>query len=179
MPTTWIVLLRAVNVSGKNLLKMEDLRNALSHIGFPSPRTYIQSGNILFKTDLSFEQANTRFHQLLEDEFAITTISIWLQKNELDSIIADCPYSSEKIPLKHIHTYLSNDSISHAQIQDMNALKAPNESYIIHDKWAYLHAPDGSGRSKLAAKFEKLLGVETTARNLNTLRKLQAMVANL
>jgi len=57
----------------------------------------------------------------------------------------------------------------------LEAAKVASESYVLTDRAFYLHAPDGVGRSKLAANAEKYLGVATTARNYRTIEKLVSM----
>jgi uncharacterized protein (DUF1697 family) len=65
--------------------------------------------------------------------------------------------------------------ISISDLEALNRLKSDNESFKLIGDVFYLHAPDGIGRSKLAARAEKLLGVETTARNWNTVTRLLEM----
>jgi len=63
-----------------------------------------------------------------------------------------------------------------ADCAGLDALKSPTESWAIIGPVFYLHAPDGIGRSKLAARAEHLLGVETTARNWRTVREVLALI---
>jgi uncharacterized protein (DUF1697 family) len=51
--TKYVALLRAINVGGNNIIKMDALRSEFEKMGFQSVKTYIQSGNVLFESDLS------------------------------------------------------------------------------------------------------------------------------
>lgn len=68
---TYAVLLRGINVGGKNKIKMADLRELLEEHGFLDVRTYIQSGNVVLRSELNAEQISSRIEQLLIRSFAL------------------------------------------------------------------------------------------------------------
>lgn len=98
-----------------------------------------------------------------------------LAKNELDKIIAANPFPDAQVEPKSLYTYFLDAVPSAPDNAALNAIKAGSENFIIKGKVFYLHAPDGVGRSKLAARAEKLLGVDATARNWNTVCKMAQM----
>ena len=84
---------------------------------------------------------------------------------------ANNPFPEAQSELKTLHFFLS-ESATHANLEALTALKIDSESFLLVDQIFYLHALDGIGRSKLAEKVEKILGVPTTVRNWNTVSKL-------
>ncbi|MDX1479981.1 MAG: DUF1697 domain-containing protein [Saprospiraceae bacterium] len=175
IPTTWIVLLRGINVGGRNILPMQDLRALLTGLGYQNIRTYIQSGNVvLLSPSRPDEEA---IGTAIEKQFGFRPAVLILSAEDLQDATASNPYPADAG--KAVHFYFCDQapaSIDHALLTD---LKSDSESYELVGTVFYLYAPDGIGRSKLAAKVEKALpGVSLTGRNLNTVNKLLGMVAD-
>jgi uncharacterized protein (DUF1697 family) len=76
-----------------------------------------------------------------------------------------------------LHLFFLDEAPSQPDLKSLDAIKTDNERYKLAGKVFYLHAPDGVGNSKLAARVEKLLGVTASGRNWNTVCKLAEMVA--
>jgi uncharacterized protein (DUF1697 family) len=96
-----------------------------------------------------------------------------MEKTEFLDSLAGNPYTATKG--NQIHFYFCQD-LPNANVEKLDMLKAESEHYMIKDKVLYLYAPDGIGRSKLAAGMERHLGVAATGRNLNTINKLAKML---
>jgi uncharacterized protein (DUF1697 family) len=86
------------------------------------------------------------------------------------------PYPEADEEPKSVHLYFLAGDPAEADIAGLEAVRAPAERFHLEGGVFYLHAPDGVGRSKLAAKAERLLGVSATARNWRTVTKLREMV---
>jgi len=169
---TWIALLRGVNVGGKHLLPMADLRAALTDLGLEDVATYVQSGNVVFR---SSKRSATKLGE--EIEAAIEALRdfrvpvLVLNAKALERAAAACPYSDAPEP-KLVQLAFLWSKPKHPDLDGLRALATKTEAFELDGDVFHLHAPDGIGRSKLAAQVERKLGVEATVRNLRTVTKL-------
>lgn len=177
---TWIALFRGINVGGNNILPMADLRTLLEDLGAQAVRTYIQSGNAVFKHELEDRKvlgaairAGVRERHEFDPQVKL------LRKDELETAIAENPYPEGDADPKSVHLWFLTEEADDPDIDALTALKADSERYTLRDWVFYLHAPDGIGRSKLAEKVERHLGVAATARNWRTVGKLLEMVSEM
>lgn len=171
--TTWVALFRGINVGGRHRLPMQDLVAALEATGCTCVKTYIQSGNAVFSEsgskapDLARLIGNTildRHH--FEPKVLLLTIS------ELEDAIRSNPFPAAEADPKSLHLLFLADEPTSPEIDTLDEIKTDSERYSLKGRTFYLHAPDGIGRSKLAARAEKLLGVSATGRNWRTVSKL-------
>lgn len=169
---SYIILLRGVNVGGKNILPMKELKVFLEESGFENVQTYIQSGNIVLMGSRNPEHEMGSF---IQSNFGFTPETFILSKGEFDSSISNNPYQEYEGKLVHFYFCKEAPRINSTKLA---RLAAKTESYEIVGNVFYLHAPNGIGRSKLVAGMESCLGVPATGRNLNTINKLKAMMKN-
>ncbi len=174
--TTWIALFRGINVGGHNILPMSELRDALESLNLENVRTYIQSGNVVFtaKKHLS-KTLSTRIAARIEQRHGFKPHVLILSTDQLANAIESNPFPQAEAEAKTLHLFFLGSVASEADIESISQRKSPSERFHLTDHVFYLHAPDGIGRSKLAASVEKLLGVTTTARNWRTVQKLWEM----
>lgn len=174
---TYIALLRAVNVGGRSLL-MVDLRKTLAKLGFEGAKTLLQSGNVVLTSDKrstaeleKLLETGTEKHHKLQVDYIVRTAKEWAD------IIAANPYPNEakSDPQRLVVSALKGAPKAGAEAALQAAIKGPETVRII-GRQAYLYYPDGQGTSKLTpAVIEKHLGTKGTARNWNTVLKLQAL----
>lgn len=169
---TYILLLRGINVGGKNLIPMKELKSLLLKQGFQNVTTYIQSGNVIFNSNT--EPQNLK--PCIENTFGFEPELMLLKQDEFERMLSLCPFSSDDG--KSIHFYICAETPRLNQ-DKLASYIASDEEYKIIDNVFYLHAPSGIGRSKLVANIERCLGVKSTGRNLNTILKLQALLQAL
>ena len=169
--TRWIALLRGVNVGGHGKLPMADLRRSLSEAGFGNPRTYIQSGNIVFDSEAT-DDLPGRIGDLIARGFDLRPTVFVLSRAALDTAIARCPFGTE--PSNRVHLWFLSGP-AQPDTGRLAHLAAPSETWRLEDSVLYLSAPDGIGRSRFAAGAEAALGIPATARNLRTVLALQKM----
>ncbi len=167
---TYLVLLRGVNVGGKNILPMKELKNMLEQQGYQAVNTYIQSGNIVLQATKLNSQT---ISELIATNFSFVVDVMILTAQQFEQCVANNPYPT--FAGNTVHFYFCAQTPNFDE-QKANALLAEGEAYQLIDDVLYLHAANGIGRSKLAAKLESCLGVSVTARNLNTVLKLQQML---
>jgi uncharacterized protein (DUF1697 family) len=176
--TTLIALLRGINVGGNNKLPMKDLAALLTGMGLRDVQTYIQSGNVVFRSDLKNKAAlAAKITATIESQHGFAPQILLLEAAELKKAMAGNPYPGAESEPKSLHLFFLDEVPSKPDLKALDAIKADNERYKLAGKVFYLHAPDGVGNSKLAARAENLLGVTASARNWNTVCKLAEMAA--
>ena len=171
--TISIALFRGINVGGRNSLPMKELRDILESLGCESVKTYIQSGNVVLSAPAA--PGATAITTAIEKQFGFAPRVLVIPGDRFDSVSRANPYKDEKVEGKHLHvSYLAGPAS--ADVDGLEARKSPREEFTLTADALYLLAPDGIARSKLANDAEKLLGVEATSRNWNTVRKLLEML---
>lgn len=169
----WVALLRGVNVGGANKVPMAGLRALAAGFGWTGVRSYIASGNLVFAAPAGGDHA-ARLRAAMMRAFAIDIPVFLLTAAEFRSALAACPFRPERG--KDVHGFFfTGPPVCDKTLYDR--LRLPSETLTIQGGVAWLHAPEGIGRSKLAEKLGKVLsGAEMTGRNLNTLRALAEML---
>jgi len=165
-----IALLRGINVGGKNILPMKRLIDLLEQNAYEDVRTYLQTGNVIFKHDNPSAEG---IILLLEKEFDFQIQVSILKKGEFENAVSANPFISGNG--KQVHFYFCKHAPK-PNIEKIDSIKDTSEDYLIKKKVFYLYAPNGIGRSKLAANIENCLGVPATGRNLNTIHKILELV---
>ncbi|UJH66255.1 DUF1697 domain-containing protein [Allomuricauda sp. SCSIO 65647] len=174
----YTVLLRGINVSGKKSIKMVDLRSSLEKKGFDAVQTYIQSGNIVFKTDnKKIAELEEGIKKLIFEDFGFDVPVLVKTAKDLKSILRHNPFSKEE-NTKQLFFVLLRQPPSKLLVDEFNELKFEGEDFHITDACVYLNCKIGYGKAKLNNNLiEKKLKVEATARNLRTMQKLIEMAS--
>ncbi|MEM5518575.1 DUF1697 domain-containing protein [Henriciella sp. AS95] len=174
----WIVFLRGVNVGGNNKLPMKDLCDAMQAAAFDDVQTYIQSGNIVFKSlHTSADAVGDAITGLIEKTFGFAPRSHVLSAEQLSKALDANPFARKgQNDPKTVHFFFLAEAPGHkADLDALYDLKARSERTELIDDVFYLYAPDGIGRSKLVDKIEKWIPVPMTARNMRSVYKVAAM----
>ena len=173
--TTYIGLLRAINLAGRNVVGMGPLREMLTALGFIEPRSLLQSGNVLFQ---SKPRAAAQLEKILEAElkkkFAVDTDFMVRTAEEWATLVERNPFPKEaKSDPGHLLAFCLKDAVSASGTKTLQAAIKGREVVRADGRHAYIYYPDGVGRSKLTSTLiEKHLGTRGTARNWNTVLKL-------
>ncbi|SEC86481.1 Uncharacterized conserved protein, DUF1697 family [Tenacibaculum sp. MAR_2009_124] len=163
----YIVILRGINVSGKNKLPMKDLKQLLEKLNYKDVITYIQSGNVLLKTEETRDKVAININNAIKKEFdyevpiLVRTIEEWKEAIEKN------PYrkAAEK---QQYFTFLAA-----TPKENLIEVNAKDDEFEIIKDVVYVNAVGGYGKTKLSnGFFEKKLGVTATTRNLKTTLKL-------
>ncbi|MCC9599107.1 DUF1697 domain-containing protein [Stieleria sp. JC731] len=174
---TWIALFRGINVGGNNILPMAKLRENLESLQLRNVQTYIQSGNAVFESKAKTSGPLTKkIQQAIESEHGFRPNLILLSSEQFEETIEANPFPDASDDPKSLHFFFLQTPATDADLPAIDAIKSETEQYVLTDSVFYLHAPEGIGRSKLAAKVERYLDVPTTARNFRTVQKLSEMV---
>jgi len=168
-----VALLRGVNVGGANRVPMAGLRALADGLGWGRVETLIASGNLVFDAEGAEEALAERLRGAMAAEMGVDVPVIVLAGEDLAARVAGCPFDPERG--KDVHGFLL---FGEARLDEgeLARWKAPSEALVMAGRTVWLHAPEGIGRSKLAARIEKVVvGADMTGRNLNTLRTLVEM----
>lgn len=171
-----IALFRGINVGGRNPLPMKTLTTVLESLGCSNVRTYIQSGNIVFTHTNTYREALAQqTSRSIEAQFGFLPQVLLLSVAELQSAIDRNPFADATTEPKTLHLWFLKEKPGEPNLAKIHELKSDSESFCLIERVFYLHAPDGIGRSRLAARVEKLVGAPATARNWRTVNKLLEM----
>jgi uncharacterized protein (DUF1697 family) len=103
----YLALLRGINVGGNNIIKMTDLRSCFANMGYADVSTYIQSGNVLFKSD---ERNKTRLtnkiEQMLSARFSYSSCIVVVTNEQLRKTVEEAPEGFGKEPDKYRYDVL-------------------------------------------------------------------------
>lgn len=169
-----ILLLRGINVGGHGKLPMKDLKALLQDMGYDGVQSYIQSGNVVMGSQRALTDTDAmNIAARIEQSHGFRPYVLALDAADWQKVIEGNPFPDAQGSA--LHAFLLGAPARYADVQRMERLKADSEAFAVRDRVVYLHAPDGTGRSKLAPVMEKCLGVPCTARNWNTVLKLAEM----
>ena len=167
-------------MGGHNILPMKDLRGLLDGLGLQDVRTYIQSGNCVFKAPLRrADQIEKKIGAAIEDKFGFHPHVIALKADAYNIILAENPYRQSKAEPKNTHIFFLAEPAGEADLDALDALRRGKEAFMLTDRAFYLFAPDGIGNSKLAAKVERHVPVQMTGRNLRTVVKVSELARSI
>ena len=176
-----ISLLRGINVGGNKKIKMADLRDLYTSLGFQNTKTLLQSGNAVFETDIS---ELTAIQQAIEggiqSTFGFDVQIILRTPADLEAIIANHPFTDEQLndPAKIAVVYLDTIPDDEA-VNNLRESNSGNEAIHANGRELYVFYPDGMGRSKLDhGRIQRILNVTATARNWNTTNKLLTLATD-
>jgi uncharacterized protein (DUF1697 family) len=171
---SYVAMLRGINVSGHNRIKMKDLEATFVALGHSDVITYIQSGNVRFRSlaDSSAEVAAGIEHGI-ERDFGITVRVLLRTKDELGKVVAGNPFLSQGASPAKLHVTFLADAPDQELLHQLEGKKAEPDEFHLAGREVYLHCPQGYGRTKLNNSFwERRLRAEATTRNWNTVTKL-------
>jgi len=173
---TYIALFRGINVGGKGSLPMRELVTLLEKLGCRNVRTYIQSGNAVFESD----EKNTanlaeRISAEIEKSRGFKPVVMLLKPKDLEKAMEQNPFPVAEDAMTALHLGFLTSPPSAPDLALLENVKAGSEKFRLIGKVFYSYAPEGVGRSKLAANSERCLGVPMTDRNWRTVCKIMEL----
>jgi uncharacterized protein (DUF1697 family) len=172
---TYVALFRGLNVGGNSILPMKELVTQLQDIGLCNVRTYIQSGNAVFQSEEEASLLSNKIRASIKNSRGFEPQVLLLEPEEIEKAVESNPFPEAESEPKFLHAHFLASTPKNPDLDALESIKSERERFVLKDGIFYLHAPDGIGRSKLAANAEKLLGVSATGRNWRTVRKLMEM----
>ncbi len=174
-PTTYVVLLRGINVGPTKRMKMADLRALCEEAGYAQVSTYIQSGNVLLTSPAPESDVVADLESRILERFGFDVAVVVRTESELAAAIEANPYTDEHDPTKLVLAFMQSWPPAGTFASIEAAAFAP-EAFTLLGRDLYLHLPNGQGRAKLTAA---LLGQTSTgpitARNWKSVTTLLAL----
>ncbi|WP_299147764.1 DUF1697 domain-containing protein [uncultured Dokdonia sp.] len=169
---TYICLLRGINVGGHKKIKMADLKTLFTSLGYNDVVTYIQSGNIIFKShETSIDEMTAVINKAIVSTYGFEVPVFVLTRTMLIQVYENYVLSPECIASSYftlLHTVPSTKDIAL-----VNNLELPNEHFVVTENCVYIYPEKGYGKAKATNTFfEKKLNVVATTRNYKTIVKL-------
>jgi uncharacterized protein (DUF1697 family) len=162
---TSIALIRGINVGGTGILPMKELADLCSGIGFQDVRTYIQSGNVIFKSERSEEQVRSCLEKALQTKMGKPIGVMVRSAAEMRAILDRNPFPNQE-PAKVAVAFLNAPPPKNLA---KNVLATGGEQVEPGKREVYVYYPEGMGRSRLKLPLD---GPATTLRNINSVAKL-------
>lgn len=167
----YAALLRAINVGGTGKLSMADLRALCENCGFTDVTTYIQSGNVVFRSKLDEAGTKQLLEQSLTEKMGKPFGVLLRSASELSDLLEHNPFP-DALP-NRVNVYFLD---APAPADMLERIKPPaGEEVIAKGRDIFVHYPNGQGESKFLPPFARI----GTGRNLNTVRKMHALLTEL
>lgn len=173
---TYIALFRGINIGGRHIIPMSELKIIIENLDLKDVKTYIQSGNVVFKcNEKNRDKLSAKISLAIDKKFGFEPKVMLLSIGELEEAIKLNPFKKGESDHKTLHVMFLSEIPSNPNMQAMETIKVKGEQFRLIEKLFYLYAPDGVGRSKLAANIEKHLGVPITGRNWRTVQEVYSI----
>ncbi|MFV2073990.1 MAG: DUF1697 domain-containing protein [Thermoanaerobaculales bacterium] len=173
---TYIALFRGINVGGRNTLPMKELVARLENLGCEDVRTYIQSGNAVFRhAERRASRLSERIRTTIRECHGFAPDVLILTADRLERAVRFNPFPDAESEPSKLHLFFLAAIPDNPDLNSLERLRAESERFVLKGDVAYLHAPDGIGRSRLAARLEKALGVAGTGRNWRSVCRILEM----
>jgi uncharacterized protein (DUF1697 family) len=176
---TRIALFRGINVGANRTVPMKSLCALIEKAGCSDVRSYIQSGNVVFRSgEADASRLARRIGKDMGGAYGFEPRILILDRNALAKAASGNPFAAAaaKNP-KAVHLFFLAETPKSPDLERMRGIRAATEEFALKGRVFYLHTPDGFGKSKLAERAEQLLGVDATARNARTVSALLELSA--
>lgn len=177
-----ISMLRGVNLGPHKRVKMDALRKLYESLGLKDPQTYVQSGNVLFKTrEQNLGRVAKRIEEAIERTFGFQADVVVRTTSELKDALAKNPFAARTgiDPARLLVTFLASDPGEEARAK-IRQIKAEPEELWIEGRELYIYFPNGLARPKLSIPLiERTLKTSATGRNWNSVRKMLGMAESM
>lgn len=181
----YLILFRGINVGGRHIVKMDDLKKFLLNEKLENVKTYLQSGNAIVTTNLKKQKLEEIIKRDFKIHFGFDSEIILLTKTELLSVIKNIPFSKEEIEsfenfdpkVTHLYVYFFNKTIDQDEIESSLDLYKGEDKLVSRDRWIYLLCKESIRKSKLAVKMAKRYS-SVTVRNINSVNKIYKLMCD-
>ncbi len=173
----YVALLRGINVTGKNMIKMETLRATFESLGYKNVASYINSGNIAFDTAKTDDgKLAKKIHDAIQKEFGFDISVMVRSMTEIEKVVAWNPFAGQFESHKDVHVFFLNDELTDEQESLLLEQGNENEIFEILDRHVACHLKIHITDSAVGKGFiDKKLKVAATGRNWRTVEKLAGL----
>jgi len=176
----YIALLRGINVGGKNKLPMKDLVAMFTDAGCDDVRTYIQSGNVLFRVEPTLqEEIPYLVSASILSRFGYRIPVVTRTAQDLREIVQANPLLKHSDEPDKLHVAFLSEIPDHAKVEALDANRSTPDEFAVLGREIYLYCPNGLARTRLTnSYFDSTLSTTSTMRNWKTTLKLLDMVSS-
>jgi uncharacterized protein (DUF1697 family) len=177
----YIAILRGINVSGKNMIKMPELQNLFESLGFIKVKTYIQSGNVIFEAGAKKpNEIEKLVEEKISERFGLKVPVLVKAKSEVEEVLQNNPFLQTDVDVSKLHVTFLSAEPQQLNIDKINKDQYLPDEFVLHHTAIYLYCPNGYGNTKLNNNFfESKLKVMATTRNWKTVNELVRMANSL
>ena len=169
-----VALLRGINVGGKNRLPMKELAAMFVDVGCEDVRTYIQSGNVLFRTEPTLgKDIPSLISASILSRFGYRVPVVTRTAQELQEIVQSNPFVETSAEADKLHVVFLAELPDGGHVETLDPNRSPADEFAVLGREVYLYCPNGLARSKLTnSYFDSRLSTTSTMRNWRTVLKL-------
>jgi uncharacterized protein (DUF1697 family) len=174
----YIALLRGINLGGHKTVKMDQLRKGFEELGFEDVKTYIQSGNVVFRAPMQIsENLAKRIEEKVIHQFGFSVPVVVKTAEEIGEVITSNPLVKLKgIDPAKLHVTFLSSAPEKSALKILNAMATAPDRFRCSGEAVYLYCPNGYHGTKLTNNvLEKMLKVGATTRNWKTVKQLYEM----
>jgi len=169
---TWAAFLRGVNVGGRNMAPMESYRKLLAELGYTGVRTYVASGNAVFRATGTEQSLGKQIEKAVAEWFDVPARAVVRSGQDLRRIAAKCPFP-QAAPNRLLVIFCADEPKGKP-----DAARSPRDVFTVRGREMFVHYKDGVGQSKLTLDYiERCTGTTGTGRNWTTVTTLAKWTA--
>ena len=176
-----VALLRGINVGGKNKLPMKDLAAMFEDAGCHDVKTYIQSGNVLFRAEPPLDnKISSLITESILSRFGYQIPVVTRAARELKEIVKANPFLEHSAELDKLHVAFLSEIPDQAKVEALDANRSAPDEFAVLGNEIYLYCPNGLARTKLTNNyFDSTLSTTSTMRNWKTVLRLLDMATSI
>jgi uncharacterized protein (DUF1697 family) len=169
-------MLRGINVAGRNRVAMEDLRGLVRALGSEDVRTYVQSGNVVFRSHHMPSDLAPAIEGAIQRTLGVDVTVVLRTKEQLAQVTRRNPFGRSGVEPAKLHVTFLADVPASDRVRDLRGRAADPDEFHVVGREIYLHCPNGYGRTRLSNSFlERQLALPATTRNWKTVTTLADM----
>ena len=176
--TTFLALLRSINVGGRNKVPMAELRSLVGSLGFGNVATYLQSGNVVFTGAGPAAAAGKAIEEAITEHLGLTVPVLVRTDKQLAEVLRTSPFRALDVDPRTLHVTFLGETPEPGTVRSLetDAVRFDPDRLEVVGGEVFLHCPGGYGETKLNNAFlERRLGVVATTRNWRTVTTLADM----
>jgi uncharacterized protein (DUF1697 family) len=175
---TCVVLLRGINLGARNRVAMEDLRALVGALGGEDVQTYVQSGNVVFRSSVPASDLVSTIERGIQRKLGLDVTVLLRTKGQLAQVVRENPFVGPGIAPTELHVTFLAHAPDPEHVAQLAERRFDPDRFAVAGQDVYLHCPNGYGRSKLSnAFFERRLAVPATTRNWKTVTTLATLAS--
>ncbi len=176
--SSFVALLRGINVGGKNILPMAELAKVFAGCGCSDVETYIQSGNVVFRASQPQGVLSQRLSAAIHDRLGLNVPVVIRSREDFLDVAQEHPFERKASELKMLHVLFVADSPTAEQVASLDPERSPGDEFTVIGDQVFVFLGSGAAKSKLSnAYFDSRLGSVGTMRNWRTVGKIAAMLS--